>query len=217
MNSKLRNKLTVAGMSMAMAASMMAGMPVHANGVDTTDTQTYTSTATYDSTSDSYTYSSAWADTSDSTTTDGTITVTYDTTGGTWTDDTTGTSHTNGSYIVTIPKTISYTNMSIGTLSGVTGTYTVNVTGAIPTGDVVTVTAKATTNPTTGSDTITEEVVQGKSTWTASDCFGSEDTSGNLTGTDGTDTYTLSGTAKECGVYSGIITYSASIGDATTE
>lgn len=245
------NRLKVAVAAAAVMAGTLApncvafaAATTEADALDETDTQTYT---TKETTADDGTtsYSGAWAP---STNTDsdsdgyndggaGEIQIVYDTTGGSWYDSgdddgdgdmdsadgtTTGneTAHNNGTYLVTIPKLIKYENMNIGEVN-TSNDYTINVKGAIPSSKKVTLTAEVSTQPTTGSDSITATLTHTKTEWTASECFGDSDsaTDGNqvntdksLHGTDQTDNIALSGTAMESDSYEGIVTYTASMG-----
>ena len=63
------------------------------------------------------------------TSTTGSVTVTYDTSAGQWTDPNGGT-HAAGTYIVIIPTAVSWTGMNIGTVSASTS-YDVRVCGVV--------------------------------------------------------------------------------------
>lgn len=144
---------------------------------------------------------------SGSDTTTGSVTVTYDTSAGTWTDPSGGT-HNASTYIVIIPTSVSWTGMSIGKVSA-SASYNVQVCGVVDKPITVTATPDTALKD-SAADTITMSVSQGKTTWTADDAYGTL-TDGKVGGTTAQDTVTLSGTAKHMGAYSGKIAYSASL------
>ena len=201
----------------AIAASMCApAFAFAANGVqptsDAPDKQTYTTIADGSGTWDPATNSGEGGA--------GQVQLIYDTTGGTWqdpgddaTDPSDNGTHDNGTYLVTIPKLIKYEDMAIGTVN-TSDDYTVNVKGAIPSGQTVTLTAETGKALSTeaGDSGITETTTQGKTTWTADDCFGSLNADGSLSGTDATDNISMAGTAKAAGTYTGYVAYTASLG-----
>lgn len=219
----IKSRLMVSAAALTMVGSMMAGMPVHAAGTATasgaglqSETQTYTTTEGKDGA-----LTGAWNAASNDGEAGGAgqIQIVYDTTGGSWQDPGADASdskdngvHDNGTYVVTIPKKISYENMSIGTVK-TEDSYTVNVRGAIASGKKVTLTAEtsktlATANGDTG---LTETTTQGKTEWTTDQCFGSLNSDGSLSGTNATDKIALSGTAKASGHYVGTVQYTASV------
>lgn len=147
----------------------------------------------------------------------GAINLIYDTTAGTWqdpgadaTDASDNTAHPNGTYQVTIPTLIKYTGMSIG-LVNTSDTYNVNVRGAIPTGETVTLTAQTsqTLSTANGDGGITETTTQAKTTWSTDECFGTINADGSLSGTNCTDTIAMNGVAKAAGTYTGSVTYTS--------
>lgn len=141
------------------------------------------------------------------TSTTGSVNVTYDTSAGQWTDPNGG-MHNAGTYIVIIPTAVSWSGMNIGTVSA-SASYDVRVCGVVD--KSITVTAAADSALTdSASDTITMAVSQGKTTWTADDAYGTS-TDGKISGTVAQDTVTLSGTAKHMGAYSGKIAYTAAL------
>lgn len=142
------------------------------------------------------------------TSTTGSVTVTYDTSAGQWTDPNGGT-HAAGTYIVIIPTAVSWTGMNIGTVSASTS-YDVRVCGVVSKAINVTATAGDLTD--SASDTITMAVSQGKTTWSADDAYGSS-TDGKISGTSAKDTVTLSGVAKHMGAYTGTISYTAALAE----
>lgn len=145
---------------------------------------------------------------SGSDTTTGSVTVTYDTSAGTWTDPSGGT-HNAGTYIVIIPTSVSWTGMSIGKVSA-SASYNVQVCGVV--NKAVNVTATAGSMADSAGDAITMAVSQGKTSWSADDAYGSS-TDGKIAGTSTTDTVTLSGTAKHMGTYTGTIAYTAALAE----
>lgn len=169
---------------------------------------TATGSQTYDSSK------SSWSGDS----TDGKIKVYFDTTGGTWQDSGSDTSittdngtHDNGTYMVTIPASISFEKMNIGQIDQ-TVTYNVTVKGAIPSAQTVTLTAETGNKLTSGSSSLTETTTQGKKSWTASETYGSLNEDGGLTGTTATDSIEITGVANSVGKYAGSVGYTASLG-----
>ena len=75
------------------------------------------------------------------TSTTGSVNVTYDTSAGQWTDPNGGT-HAAGTYIVIIPTAVSWTGMNIGTVSASTS-YDVRVCGVVSKAINVTATRRA--------------------------------------------------------------------------
>lgn len=157
----------------------------------------------------------------------GQIQLVYSTEGGTWqepgadaTDDSDNVAHDNGTYVLTIPKLISYENMNIGPVQ-TSDNYTVNVRGALEAGKVVNVTAEASGSLTnanqasTDDSAITFATTQGKNQWSANDAFGTLNTDGSLSGTDATDTIAMTGVAKSAGTWTGHVQYSSAIADAS--
>lgn len=147
------------------------------------------------------------------------INLTYDTAGGKWHDpgadpdspDDNGTNE-NGTYKVTIPTAITYSDMAIGTVN-TDDNYTVNVRGAIPSGQSVTLTAETGNTLKNGEKAdITETTTQGKTVWSADECFGTLNSDGSISGTDSTDNIKMSGTAKVAGSYTGAVKYTATLG-----
>lgn len=138
----------------------------------------------------------------------GSVTVTYDTSAGQWTDPNGG-SHAAGTYIVIIPTAVSWTGMNIGTVSASTS-YDVRVCGVVD--KSINITATAGSMADSAGDTITMAVSQGKTSWSADDAYGSS-TDGKINGTSVADTVTLSGTAKHMGAYTGTIAYTAALAE----
>lgn len=142
----------------------------------------------------------------------GSIAVSADTTGGTWTNAMDGTVHVAGTYIVQIPTAVAWTGMSLGT-ADTTAQYEVRVIGGLAPNAVVTVTATAPSalGAADGSASgLTLSLTQGKTTWTADETFGSASDAG-ITGTAGTDTVRIVGATREVGVFSGVISYTSTI------
>lgn len=169
---------------------------------------TATGSQTYDSSKSSWSGDSA----------DGKIKVYFDTTGGTWQDSGSDTSittdngtHNNGTYMVTIPASISFEKMNIGQIDQ-TVAYNVTVKGAIPSTQTVTLTAETGNKLTSGSSSLTETTTQGKKSWTASETYGSLNEDGGLTGTTATDSIEITGVANSVGKYAGSVGYTASLG-----
>lgn len=142
----------------------------------------------------------------------GSIAVSADTAGGTWTSAADGTVHAAGTYIVQIPTAVAWTGMGIGTADA-TAQYEVRVIGGLAPNAVVTVTATA-PNALTAADGsaswLTLSLTQGKTAWTADETFGSASDAG-ITGTASTDTVRIAGTVREIGVFSGVISYTSTI------
>lgn len=150
-----------------------------------------------------------------------TLHVSYDTNGGTWHDPgddpaktTDNGTHKNGTYLVTIPASISWTKMDIGAVN-VNASYQVRVTGALESGKSVTLAATSALDLKNGQRAdVHAAIAQGKTKWTVDDAFGPQDGSinadGSLKGTNSQDTVTLTGIAKAAGTYAGDVTYTAS-------
>lgn len=142
----------------------------------------------------------------------GTINVSADTTGGTWTSASDGSAHANGTYIVQIPTAVAWSGMNIGSANA-SAQYEVRVIGGLAPNAVVTVSAEA---PSALSDAngnasnLTLALEHSRTTWCADDAVG-DITNAGISGTAGTDTVTISGYTRIAGVFSGQITYTSSI------
>ena len=142
----------------------------------------------------------------------GSIDVSADTTGGTWTNAIDGTAHANGTYIVQIPAAVSWSGMSIGSVDA-SAQYEVRVIGGLAPSAVVTVSASAPSALTAADGSasgLTLSLAHSKTTWSADDTAG-DVTDAGLSGTAGTETVRITGEARNAGVFSGQITYSSSI------
>lgn len=217
-------------MAVAAAAAVSLGTPILPAYADDA-AHTATGSQTYDSAPASDTDSTAKGWNTQATDAEGAgkIKIVYDTTGGNWQDpgadpavtDDNG-SHVNGTYVVTIPTLIEYKNMNIGVVN-TSDDYSVNVRGAIDVGKKVTLTATTDEQVKNGNEALTETTTQGKTEWSADECFGDADSAaegaqlnadGSLAGTGATDNIKLSGTVKTAGEYSGYVTYTAALADA---
>lgn len=157
-------------------------------------------------------------------TNDGKVDLTYDTTNGLWTDSQ-GTKHLNGTYVVRIPKAISYTGMNVGNVS-TSDDYDLTVEGVLTPGASVTVNAQ--TGQKLTGDNLLGEITETTSlkdttaggaagaysdtnfhTFTAAQA--SNMTGEKVTGTTVKDTIALSGTALSAGTYTGSVQYSAAL------
>lgn len=142
----------------------------------------------------------------------GSIDVSADTTGGTWTNAIDGTAHANGTYIVIIPTAVSWSGMNIGAVDA-SAQYEVRVIGGLAPSAVVTVSASAPSALTAADGStsgLTLSLAHSKTAWSADDTAG-EITDAGLSGTAGTETVRITGEARVAGVFSGQITYSSSI------
>ena len=153
---------------------------------------------------------------------DGMIHLFYDTTGGKWqdpgpdpVDPGDNVKHANGTYVVTIPTKIAYLNMNIGKVNTV-DTYDVNVRGAIGQDKKVKLVAETGKYLENGDkkQEIQETTTQGKTEWSAAEVYGHLNADGSLSGTNTTDTITMSGEVTTAGVYEGAVQYTASLVDA---
>lgn len=124
--------------------------------------------------------------------------------------------HDHGTFVVTIPKSISYSESPVGNVS-FSETYTVNVMGALDSDKTVTVSASASggfDNPdliSGDTSAIAISVEQGKNTWDSTDAYGDVNADGSLSGTPSTDTILVSGELKSAGTWTGVVQYSAEI------
>ena len=203
-------------------ATIMGGvMPVYA--ADPT-----TASAALDNTKEVYTTTDA-AGTGSWTTGDGKISLTYDTTNGLW-EDSQGTNHANGTYVVRIPTAIKYENMHVGKVA-TSNDYDVIVEGVLASGKKVSVTAQ-TGQPVTfqgtvanandkitettsmkGTDTANEKNAYSdtnKRTFTAEQVSVMDD-SGKVSGKTVQDNISMNGFAYSAGTYTGTVQYSSAL------
>lgn len=115
--------------------------------------------------------------------------------------------HDAGTYILTIPTKIMKKGMPVGNINE-SISYGVNVTGNIPEGSYVHVSAAA-SSLTGNSGSLDLGVAQGKKTWNENDAYGTVNPDGSLSGSTASDTVTITGTAKSTDQYTGLVTYSA--------
>lgn len=142
----------------------------------------------------------------------GTINVSADTTGGTWTNASDGSTHANGTYIVQIPTAVAWSGMNIGGANA-SAQYEVRVIGGLAANAVVTVSAEAPnalTDANGNESNLTLALEHSRTTWSADDAVG-DITDAGISGTAGTDAVTISGYTRNAGVFSGQITYTSSI------
>lgn len=121
------------------------------------------------------------------------------------------TEHDDGTYVVTIPKKISYTGMSVGSVS-MSAPYTVNVRGSIPSDKEVRVFAE--TGKSVGGD-IVETTTRGKTAWSAAECMGTVNADGSLPGTDATDVIAITGNVVTVDTFTGTVQYSSELVNAS--
>ena len=140
----------------------------------------------------------------------GSISVSADTTGGTWTSASDGSTHAAGTYIVQIPASVALTG-NIGTADA-SASYEVRVIGGMKANQVITVTAQA--GALTAADVVASDlsltVTQGKTSWTADEAFGTASDAG-ISGTAGTDTVRIIGSTRIPGVFTGAIIYTSAV------
>lgn len=142
----------------------------------------------------------------------GSISVSADTTDGTWTSASDGSAHANGTYIVQIPTAVAWSGMNIGSANA-SAQYEVRVIGGLAPNAVVTVSAEAPSalsDATGNASNLTLALEHSRTTWSADDAVG-DITDAGISGTAGTDTVTISGYTRTAGVFSGQITYTSSI------
>lgn len=121
--------------------------------------------------------------------------------------------HEAGTFVVSIPKDVSFGEMPAGTLSA-TASYTINVMGLPATGSMLRVSATA--NGTLENvDVIAGDpsdvrfsVARGTETFTEAQARGDTNPDGSFSGTDATDTVTLTGSTASSGSWNGTIQYS---------
>lgn len=241
MDTRLTHKIFAAAATAALTAGL--GLPVMAfaaNGVQgaVPNGQTYTTTDAAGT--------GAWNTTSNPTETDeggaGQLDLVYDTSDGTWKDSqypTSGTSeeqashsHKNGTYVVRVPKAITYTGMSVGTVK-TSDNYDVTVEGVLANGKTVTVKAETGKSVATGGtvasadDKITETTsmvstdtknTAGEYSTTNFRTFSAEQTSvlqdadsGIVKGTTVQDNIAMNGIARSAGTYKGTVQYTAGL------
>lgn len=157
----------------------------------------------------------------------GSISVTYDTSGGTWVDpDDPDHPQNSGTYRVYVPASITWSGMSIGNVD-VNTPYNVIVRGVLPSGKSVKLTAASGVTLSFGTNsTITEHTHIGANatdpeysdtnyrTFTAAQA-GVLNNNGQVQGTTVQDNISLTGTASASGAYRGSVQYSASLIDAS--
>lgn len=142
----------------------------------------------------------------------GSISVSADTTGGTWTSASDGSAHANGTYIVQIPTAVAWSGMNIGSANA-SAQYEVRVIGGLAPNAVVTVSAEAPSalsDATGNASNLTLALEHSRTTWSADDAAG-EITEAGLSGTASAETVHITGEARIACVFSGQITYSSSI------
>ena len=142
----------------------------------------------------------------------GSISVSADTTGGTWASASDGTAHANGTYIVQIPTAVSWTGMNLGAVDA-SAQYEVRVIGGLAPGASITVSASvpsALAAADGSASGLALSLEHSKTTWSADDAAG-EITEAGLSGTASAETVHITGEARIAGVFSGQITYSSSI------
>lgn len=116
--------------------------------------------------------------------------------------------HDAGTYILTVPTKISKTGMPVGNVDE-SITYDVNVTGNIPKGSYVHVSAAPSDGLVGGNGTLNLDLTRGKKIWSEDDAYGIINPDGSLSGSTASDTVTITGTAKSVERYTGLVTYSA--------
>lgn len=149
--------------------------------------------------------------------TDGKVHLYFSTDGGSWKDsganvisESDNTEHANGTYVVTIPNSITLSKMNIGPVDQ-TINYIVNIKGAIDPSKSVHLTAETGNSITNGSNSLTETTTQGKTTWTSKELYGALNSDGGLIGTNSNDRIEVTGTALTLGTYTGTVAYTASM------
>lgn len=149
--------------------------------------------------------------------TDGKVHLYFSTDGGSWEDsgadvttESDNVKHDNGTYVVTIPNSITLSKMNIGPVDQ-TINYVVNVKGAIDPSKTVTLTAETGNPVANGSNSLTETTTQGKTTWSSTDLYGSLNPDGGLIGTNSNDKIEVTGTVLTLGNYTGTVAYTASM------
>ena len=227
----MKNKL-VKMMAIGMAVATVAGgaMPVFAAGTPTaTDAALDAKTELYTTTDAAG--KGAWG-AGTSTSGDGQIDLTYDTTNGQW-KDSVDVDHDNGTYVVRIPTAIKYENMHIGKVS-TSNDYNVTVEGVLASGKTVKVSAETgkavafngtaanadakITEATTmiGTDTKNKAGAYSDTNFRT---FSAEQVSvmnddGKVSGTTVQDNIAMSGKAYSAGTYTGTVQYSSALVDA---
>lgn len=144
--------------------------------------------------------------------TDGKVHLYFSTEGGSWEDSGANVSdtsdnvkHDNGTYVVTIPNSITLSKMNIGPVDQ-TINYIVNIKGTIDAAKKVYLTATDGTL-TNGTSQLNAKAVQGKTTWTSQELYGSLNDDGGLIGTNSNDQIQVTGTALNLGTYTGTVAY----------
>ena len=146
----------------------------------------------------------------------GKITVTYDTTQGTWQDPGLDTSdgndngtHQNGTYQVVIPTYISHEGLNAGAIQ-TSDTYQILVRGVIPEGKLIRVDAECQPEINSeGNYHIQQTTHQEKTVWSPADCMGAVHEDGSLSGTPSNDTISTEGTMYAAGSFTGHVFYTA--------
>lgn len=142
----------------------------------------------------------------------GSISVSADTTGGTWASASDGAAHASGTYIVQIPTAVSWSGMNLGAVDA-SAQYEVRVIGGLAPGAAVTVSASvpsALAAADGSASGLALSLEHSKTTWSADDAAG-EITEAGLSGTASAETVHITGEARIAGAFSGQITYSSSI------
>lgn len=149
--------------------------------------------------------------------TDGKVHLYFSTDGGSWEDsgadvssESDNVKHANGTYVVTIPNSITLSKMNIGPVDQ-TINYIVNIKGAIDAAKSVYLTAETGNPVANGSNSLTETTTQGKTTWTSKELYGALNADGGLIGTNSNDKIEVTGTALTLGTYTGTVAYTASM------
>lgn len=146
----------------------------------------------------------------------GEITITYDTTQGTWQDpgldaanDADNGTHLNGTYQVVIPTYISREGLNAGAIQ-TSDTYQVLVRGVIPEHNVIRVDAECQQEiASEGNYRIQQSTHQEKTVWSPEDCMGTANADGSLGGTPSNDTLSTQGIIYAAGSFTGHVYYTA--------
>lgn len=149
--------------------------------------------------------------------TDGKVHLYFSTEGGSWEDSGANVSdtndnvkHDNGTYVVTIPNSITLNKMNIGPVDQ-TINYIVNIKGVIDAAKSVQLTAESGNKVSNGANSLTETTTQGKTLWTSKELYGALNADGGLIGTNSNDSIEVTGTALTLGTYTGTVAYTASM------
>lgn len=209
-------------MCAAMAGTLGIGMPISANAEDSGSAAVTSEVSETESSQDSEEEHVSGEQTLEggaSNDAGGEIEIIYSTSEGRWMapgqnvqEESDDEPHVNGMFVITIPKSIHYYNIPVGTINAY-AEYTVNLRGSLGNNKKLTLTAYVKDSPEVqGQNRIIKNVRRGDiSAWSGEQVFGGMNEDGSVTGNNVKDTILFSGTAVEECSCSAIVVYTATV------